>query len=180
MNKSKKELKIKSQLINMLLKKDEPKPKKEKKTFNLENLFEDDPFPKYVIKENPFDETMNEVKSLNRKIRSKIDKTTKKFKRMINPKHEKTEIKQTNKALRGYTKSYEIFIMNNKDPLIQLKNTRISIANHIKKILKLMKGLKFVETIKVTFEKTSGNGVISKTAYFNSINQVIINKYDIQ
>ena len=43
-----------------------------------------------------------------------------------------------------------------------------------------MKGLKFIETFKVTFEKTSSNGVINKTAYFNSINQVIINKYDIQ
>ena len=145
----------------MLLKKDEPKPKKEKKAFNLENLFKDDPFPKYVVKEHPFDKTMNEVNDLTRKIRSKVDKTTKKFKRLINPKPEKTKIKQTNKALRGYTKSYEINKMNNKDPLIQLKNTRISIANHIKKILKLMKGLKFVETIKVTFEKTSSNGVIS-------------------
>ena len=43
-----------------------------------------------------------------------------------------------------------------------------------------MKGLKFAETLKVTFEKMTGNKVISKTAYFNSINQVIINKYDIQ
>ena len=32
----------------------------------------------------------------------------------------------------------------------------------------------------MTFRKTSGNGVIEKTAYFNSINQIIINKYDIQ
>ena len=142
MNKSKKELKklTKSQLINMLLKKDEPKPKKdelkqkkEKKAFNLENLFEDDPFPEYVIKENPFDKTMNEVKSLNNKIRLKVDKTTKKFKWMINPKPEKIKIKQTNKALREYTKSYEIFIVNDKDPLIQLKNTRTSIADRIKK-----------------------------------------------
>ena len=75
----------------MLLKKDEPKPKKEKKVFNLENLFEDGPFPKYVIKENPSDETMNKVKSLNRKIRSKIDKTTKKFKRMVNQNLKKTK-----------------------------------------------------------------------------------------
>ena len=74
----------------MLLKKDEPKkvdkPKKEKKAFNLENLFEDDPFPKYVIKEDPLDETMNKVKSMNIKIRAKIDKITKKFKKVMKPK----------------------------------------------------------------------------------------------
>ena len=130
--------KSKSQLINMLFEKGEPrkvdKPKKEKKVFNLENLFEDDPFPKYVIKEDPLDETMNKVNSMNIKMRSKVDKITKKFKRLINPKPEKTKIKQTNKALRGYTKSYEINKMNNKDPLLQLKNTRTSITDHINKI----------------------------------------------
>ena len=70
----KKDLKklTKSQLINMLLKKDEPKkvdkPKKTKKVTNLENLFRDDPLPKYIIRETPFDKTMDKVKSLNRKI----------------------------------------------------------------------------------------------------------------
>ena len=35
----------------------------------------------------------------------------------------RTIIKQTNKALKGYTTSYEISIKNNKDPLIQAQNT---------------------------------------------------------
>ena len=68
--------------------------------------------------------------------------------------------------------------MNKKDPLVQFKNTRSSVANRIEKTLKSMKGMKFVEAIKVTFEKTSGDGVISKTAYFYSQPQII--KYDIQ
>ena len=32
----------------------------------------------------------------------------------------RTKIEQTNKALKGYTKSYEISIKNNKDPLAQM------------------------------------------------------------
>ena len=42
-----------------------------------------------------------------------------------------------------------------------------------------MKGLKFVETLKVTFEKDSGSRIITKTAYFNSRAQKIINLMEI-
>ena len=53
----------------------------------------------------------------------------------------RTIIKETNKAFKGYTTSYEISIKNNRDPLIQLQNTRKSIEIHIAKILNDMKGL---------------------------------------
>ena len=42
-----------------------------------------------------------------------------------------------------------------------------------------MKGLKFIETLNVTFEKQSGNEKISKSAYFNCKAQTIINKTQI-
>ena len=61
---------------------------------------------------------------------------------------QRTIIQEKNKALKGYTKSYEISIKNNKDPLIQLKNTRKAVENYIQQILNEMKGLKFVETLK--------------------------------
>ena len=38
-----------------------------------------------------------------------------------------------------------------------------------------MKGLKFVKTIKITFEKPFGDLRMYKTAYFNSQPQIIIN-----
>ena len=38
-----------------------------------------------------------------------------------------------------------------------------------------MKGIKFVETLEVTFTKMTNNNVIHKTAYFNSKPQTIIN-----
>ena len=55
----------------------------------------------------------------------------------------RTKIEEVDKALKGYTKSFEIGIKNNKDPLAQLQNTRKAIEYHIIKILTSMKGLKF-------------------------------------
>ena len=93
----------------------------------------------------------------------------------------RTIIQETNKALKGFTKSYEINIKNNKDPLMQLQNTRKVVAIHIEKILKSMKGLKFVETLRVTFEKQLGREErIMKTAYFNSQPQTITNNTQIE
>ena len=88
----------------------------------------------------------------------------------------RTKIEQT-----GYTKSYEINIKNNKDPLMQLQNTRKAVANHIENILISMKGLKFAETLRVTFEKETGHEErVIKTAYFNSKPQTITNDTQIE
>ena len=91
----------------------------------------------------------------------------------------RTKIEQINKALKGYTKSYEINIKNKKDPLMQLQNTRKAVAYHIIKILKSMKGLKFVETLKITFTKMSNEEIVYKTAYFNTPAVTIINNLEI-
>ena len=91
----------------------------------------------------------------------------------------KTKIEQTDKALKGFTKSYEINIKNNKDPQMQLQNTRKAVANHIENILISMKGLKFVETLKVTFTKMSDGEIVYKTTYFNSSVQTILNNTEI-
>ena len=56
----------------------------------------------------------------------------------------RTNIEQTDKAPKGYTKSYEINIKSNKDPLMQLQNTRKAVAYHITSVLTSMKGLKFI------------------------------------
>ena len=69
--------------------------------------------------------------------------------------------------------------LNNKDPLMQLQNTRKAVAYHITNALTSMKGLKFVETLKVTFTKMLDGEIVYKTAYFNSSTQIIINNLDI-
>ena len=91
----------------------------------------------------------------------------------------RTVIEETDKALKGYTSSYKISIKHITDPLLQLQNTRKAVEYHIKKALSAMKGLKFIEMLKVTFSKAQDDGYIYKTAYFNSKPQVIINDISI-
>ena len=80
----------------------------------------------------------------------------------------RTKIEQTVTALRGYTQSYEISIKNDEDPFIQMNNTRLATEKVINSQLNEMKGLKYVETLKVTFEKLIADETVYKTAYFNS------------
>ena len=91
----------------------------------------------------------------------------------------RTIIKQTDNALKGFTTSFEIGVKNNKDPLAQMQNTRKAIEQRVINLLDEMKGLKYVETLKVTFEKNAGGEMVEKTAYFNSTAQTIINRMEI-
>ena len=75
MNKSNLEKLSKSELIEMLLKQQKPKkvevkPKKQV-PFNLENLFDEDPFPEYVVTNDPFERTMSKINRQNKKIDKK-------------------------------------------------------------------------------------------------------------
>ena len=90
-----------------------------------------------------------------------------------------TKITKKSRALKGYTQSYEISIKNDKDALQQLQNIRLATSRVFEQILNEIKGFKFVETIKVDFEKLKGGELIDKTAYFNSRAHIIMNKNDI-
>ena len=200
---------------------DKPK-KKQKKVYNHDNLFDDDPFPDFVVTNDPFERMMIKAANKDRDINKQSSDINSRYQNMISsqmvqdyegntilPPSEfrdkpvpaprtykprppiptprtykpvptpRTKIEQTDKALKGYTKSYEISIKNNKDPLAQMQNTRMAIEYHTKNILTLMKGLKFVETLKVVFSKMSGDEIIFKTAYFNSTAKTIINQTEI-
>ena len=91
----------------------------------------------------------------------------------------RTIIKQTDNALKGFTKSFEISIKSDQDPLAQMQNTRKAIEHRVITLLNEMKGLKYVETLKVTFEKISADVIVEKSAYFNSTSQTIINQMEI-
>ena len=109
----------------------------------------------------------------------KLDEINKEHKRVMKQPTQKTKIEEVAVALKGFTKSFEIDIKNYKDPLIQLQDTRKAIKHHIVSMLTSMKGLKFVETLKVTFKKMTKDGTLDKTAYFNSKPQTIINNTEI-
>ena len=92
----------------------------------------------------------------------------------------RTIIEQVEKALQGYTKSFNIQLRDKKDPLIQLQKSRHAINHLFKNILIQTKGFKFVETLQVEFVKYSNDKKISKNGYFNSTTDLIINETDIK
>ena len=146
------------------------------------------------LKEMGIQPTKSQIKKIRESITQTIKSYRQEFKKSTNKdiiqlrlsekseeakQKRKIKINEKAKALKGYTKSFEIGIKNNKDPLKQLQSTRKGIKFHIESILKSMKGLKFVENLKVTFKKNSKNEIIIKTAYFNSKPKTIINKTQI-
>ena len=113
-----------------------------------------------------------------------IDKVIEEPTEVIEPQTEESEpteatFAQKEKALRGFTRSYEISLINRQDPLIQLQNTRLLIKNNLLKVLKEMKGLKFNEVLNITFEKQKGDELIEEKPYFITKKQTLTNEVEI-
>ena len=81
-------------------------------------------------------------------------------------------------ALKNYTKSYNVDIVD-FSPLKQLNETEKVVQDKLRLDLVKMKGLKATITLKITFEKQKEGEVITKTAFFNSKTNVILNKDDV-
>ena len=90
----------------------------------------------------------------------------------------RTRIDEKRRALKGFTKSYEIGLKSDRDASVQLQYTRLAISRLFSTILNEMKGFKFVENLKVTFVKRKDEHNINKPAYFNSRAQIVINPND--
>ena len=92
----------------------------------------------------------------------------------------RTIISQVEKALKGYTKSFDVELRDIKDPLIQLQKSRRAVKYLFNNLLVQTKGFKFVETLQVKFVKYSNDKKILKNGYFNSTTDLIINDTDIK
>ena len=83
------------------------------------------------------------------------------------------KIKELNRALKGHAKSYGIELQDSLNPLNHFTKTKALVKSHLEDLLKDMKGFKFIETLKVMFEKdtidskTGKRVSIYKTAFFN-------------
>lgn len=75
----------------------------------------------------------------------------------------RTRISEKRRALKGFTKSFEVSFRYDRDALVQLHNTRLAISQLFNVILSDTKGFKFVE--KVTFVKRKDEHNIYKPAY---------------
>ena len=95
----------------------------------------------------------------------------------------RTKIELTNRAIEGFTKSFEVSIKSKKRPcgtITKHQKDNSLRAKTEKKLLNEEKGFKFVETLKVTFEKTTSKDQATiRTAYFRSNASTIINENEI-
>ena len=96
------------------------------------------------------------------------------------PSEKRTIISQVEKALKGYTKSFDVELRDEKDPLLQLQKSRRAVEYLFNNLLVQTKGFKFVETLQVKFVKHSNDKKIQKNGYFNSTTDLIINETDIK
>ena len=92
----------------------------------------------------------------------------------------RTIISQVEKALKGYTHSFDVELRDKKDPLLQLQKSRRAVEYLFNNLLVQTKGFKFVETLQVKFVKHSNDKKILKNGYFNSTTDLIINETDIK
>ena len=86
------------------------------------------------------------------------------------------------KAFGWYARSYEVEIVNSKDPLAQLKASKPSIKDLFEDLLDEIIVFKYQITVKASLIKQKGNGDIeSADVYFNSITTTVINfEYDLE
>ena len=166
MEKSSLEKMSKSELIDLLLeqisnKRPIPAPRKSVKLMAQKYEENVSSSPTYFIKPIPKPRTQ---KSLDAYIPSKLTQS----------------ISQMQQALEGYTKSFNIELRDNKDPLVQLQKSRKAIEYLFNNQLKIFKGFKYVETLQVKFIKFSNGQKTEKNGFFNSKADLILNNTDIQ
>ena len=166
----------KSELINLLLKQHKPK-----------NIIVDDTKP-VPARKRPVPAPRKSVKDMVQQYEDNIiipsqapipaPRTKKPSERPVPEK--RTIISQVEKALKGYTQSFDVELRDKKDPLLQLQKSRRAVEYLFNNLLVQTKGFKFVETLQVKFIKYSNDKKILKNGYFNSTTDLIINETDIK
>ena len=92
------------------------------------------------------------------------------------PFYDELNITEVSKAFRRYARSYNVEIVDHKNTLIQLEDSKSSIKDLFKDLLNKMKGFKYQITVKVLLSKEKGNGDIEySSVYFNSVTKTVIN-----
>ena len=130
----------------------------------------------------PMQHVLNKIDKIHQEINNQSSDIDSRYQNIISSIDDvkpRTNITQIPKALKNSTKSFSVDIIDNKDPLNQLTKTQKVIEHYLNKELGELKGFKYIETLKVTFEKQLEDEIITKTAYFNSKTKTLINENEI-
>ena len=92
------------------------------------------------------------------------------------PFYEQLSVIKTDQAFKGYAMSYKVEIVEKKDPIVQLKASKLSIKNLFNDILNETKGFKYQIMVKALLKKYKLDGEIEfRSVYFNSVTKTVIN-----
>ena len=166
----------KSELINLLLKQQKPSPKPRRPV----------PTPRKSVKEmvqqyedniiSPPPEFRDDYKPIpaprtKKPLQAPIPtpRTKKPSEKPVPGK--RTIISQVEKALKGYTQSFDVELRDKKDPLLQSQKSRRAVEYLFNNLLVQTKGFKFVETLQVKFVKHSNDKKILKKWLFQFNNR---------
>ena len=85
------------------------------------------------------------------------------------------------KVLRWYARTYQVKIVDSKDPLAQLEGSKSSIKDLFKNLFGEIKGFKHQTPVKASLRKHTKNEDIEfSSIYFNFTTKTVINlKYDL-
>ena len=98
------------------------------------------------------------------------------------PFYEQLSVIKTDQAFKGYAMSYQVEIVERKDPIVQLEVSKLSIKNLFSYRLNETKGFKYQITVEALLKKHKHNGEIEfRPVYFNSETKTVINhKFSIE
>ena len=92
------------------------------------------------------------------------------------PFYEQLSVTKTDRAFEGFVMSYKVEIIEKKDPIVQLKASKLSVKNLFNDLLNELKGFKFQITVEVLLKKDKHNGEIEfRPVYFNSVTKTVTN-----
>ena len=92
------------------------------------------------------------------------------------PFYEQLSVIKTDQAFKGYAMSYKVEIIEKKDPIVQLKASKLSIKNLFNDILNETKDFKYQITLKALLKKYKLDREIEfRSVYFNSVTKTVIN-----
>ena len=97
------------------------------------------------------------------------------------PFYDELSIAKNNSAFSRYARSYKIEIVDKRDPLVQLEDSKQSIIDLFKDLLNEIKGFKYQITLTVLLSKIKSDGSIEYSpVLFNSTTKTVINnKYNL-
>ena len=88
---------------------------------------------------------------------------------------EQLKMIKTDQVLTGYAMSYKVKIIEEKDPIVQLEESKLSITNLFNNLLNETKGFKYHIAFKVLLKKYKLIGEIEfDPVYFNSVTKTVI------